>query len=223
MKMHDERVRQESSRITAGNFRLAMLLLAVLLIVKTACLISGLPWYTLLPEAAGLLAGGVTCLAWMTVRGLWGVVDERVAGERARCLSTSWTVMHCVALLTATALLLADHSHSMLYVLTMLGMTLLLYLTMGRMTRGGIYGGQRRGVWMRLLPIVAAVLILAPGMMALMGMLRQQTYPVWAYVLLEGILLAACLLGGVLAQTMTKQSGRNAQEQLRKAEESDEE
>ena len=221
--MHDERITQESTRIMSENFRFAMLLLAVLLLLKAGCLLAGLPWYLLLPEASGLLTGGMVCIVWMTVRGLWGLADERISGERAQCLSTSWTAAHCAALLTATVLLLADDSHSMLYVLTMLAMTLLQYLTMGRMTRGGLFSRPRSSVWRRLLPIMAAVMILSPGGLALMGKLRAQTYPVWVYVVLEGILLAACLLGGVLAQAMVKQSERNTQEQLRQAEESDEE
>lgn len=219
----DERVEQETHRVMAKSFRNAMLLLTLLLLLKAAGTLAGLPWYGLLPEMAGLLAGGATCVAWMTLRGLWGVADERIAGERAQCLSTSWTAAHCSTLLTATALLLADHSHSMLYVLTMLAMTLIQYLTMGRMTRGGLYGGQRSSVWMRLLPIMAAVMIIAPGMMALLGTLRQRTFSVWVYVALEAILLASCLLGGALAQAMTKRSERSAQERLNQAEESDEE
>lgn len=68
-----------------------------------------------------------------------------------------------------------------------------------------------------------AVLLLAPGMMWLMGTLRQQTFSPWVYAVLEIILLGACLLGGALAQEMTRRSGRNADAQLQKAEESDEE
>ena len=208
----------------AKNFRMAMLLLAALLAVKAVCLMAGLPWYALLPEAAGLLAGGATCVAWMTLRGLWGAEDERIAGERAHCLSTSWTVTHCVALLTATALLFMTRDISWLLVLTMLAMTLLLYLTMGRMTRRGLYGDSRQGrSWPRVLMLTAAVLLLAPGMMWLMGTLRQQTFSPWVYAVLEVILLGACLLGGVLAQEMTKRSGRHADAQLQEAEGSDEE
>jgi len=221
--MIDERVQQESDGILAKNFRMAMLLLAVLLVVKAACLLAGLPWYALLPEAAGLLTGGVICMAWMSLRGLWGPADERIASERAKCLSTAWTAAHCAALLVSTALLLLDRDRSMLYVLTMLAMTLILYMTIGRMTRSGLYSGQRGSIWMRLMPVMAAVLIIAPVMMALLSRLRQQTYSVWVYVALEGILLASCLLGGVLAQAMTKRSERRAQERLEQAEDMDEE
>lgn len=68
-----------------------------------------------------------------------------------------------------------------------------------------------------------AVLLLAPGMMWLMGTLRGQTFSLWVYAALEVILLGACLLGGVLAQEMTRRSGRNAAAQLQEAKESDEE
>lgn len=221
--MPDERVQQESDGILAKNFRMAMLLLTALLVVKAACLLAGLPWYVLLPEAAGLLTGGAICVAWMSLCGLWGPADERIASERAKCLSTAWTAAHCVALLASTVLLLLDRDHSMLYVLTMLAMTLIQYLTLGRMTRSGLYSDRRGSVWMRLIPVMAAVLIIAPGLMALLGRLRQQTYTVWVYAALEGILLASCLLGGVLAQEMTKRSERRAQEQLNQAEGSDEE
>lgn len=220
--MLDERIQQESDGILAKNFRMAILLLAALLAVKAACLLAGLPWYVLLPEAAGLIISGAICVAWMTLRGLWGAVDERIVGERAKCQSTAWTAAHCVALLASAALLLLDRDHSMPYVLTMLAMTLIQYMTMGRMTRSGLYSGRSGSVWMRLLPVMAAVMIIAPAMMALLGRLRQQTYSVWVYVALEGILLASCLLGGVLSQEMTKRSERRAQEQLKQAEKSNE-
>ena len=220
----DERLTQESHAVMAKNFRTALLLLAALLVVKAAGTLAGLPWYGLLPEAAGLMCGGMTCVIWLTVRGLWGAADERVAAERVRCLSTSWTVMHCVALLTAAALLFTTRDISWLLVLTMLAMTLLQYLTMGRMTRRGLYGdGRRGGIWPRVLAITAAVLLLAPGMMWLMGTLRGQNFSLWVYAALEVILLGSCLLGGLLAQEMTRRSGRNADAQLQEAEESDEE
>lgn len=220
----DERVREESARILAKNFRMAVLLLAALLAVKAAGMLAGLPWYALLPEAAGIICGGMTCVIWLTARSLWGAADERIAGERARCLSASWTVMHCTALLTATALLFVVRDFSWLFVVTMLAMMLLQYLTMGRMTRRGLYGdGRCGGIWPRMLMITAAVLVLAPGMMWLMGRLRGQNFGAWVYAVLEVILLGACLLGGVLAQEMTRRSGRNADAQLQEAEESDEE
>lgn len=220
----DERVTQESTGVMAKNFRAGVLLLAALLAVKAAGVLAGLPWYALLPEAAGLLCGGMTCVIWLTARGLRGATDERIAAERARCLSASWTVLHCVALLTATALLFATRDIAWLLLLTMLAMTLLQYLTMGRMTRRGLYGeGRRGGIWTRVLIITVAVLLLAPGMMWIMGTLRQQTFSPWVYAVLEAILLGACLLGGVLAQEMSRRSGRNADAQLLEAEESDEE
>ena len=220
----DERVMQESHAVMAKNFRTAVLLLAVLLAVKAAGMLAGLPWQGLLPEAAGLLAGGAVCVVWTALRGLWGAADERIAGERARCLSASWTVMHCTALLTATALLFVVRDFSWLFVVTMLAMLLLQYLTMGRMTRRGLYGdGRQGGIWPRVIMITAAVLLLAPGMMWLMGRLRGQTFGAWVYAVLEVILLGACLLGGVLAQEMARRSGRNADRQLQEAEGSDEE
>lgn len=222
--MMDERVQQESAAILAKNYLMAMLLLGLLMLAKAAGLLMGLPWYALAPEAAGLLTGGMVCAAWMTARGLWGAVDERVAVERARCLSASWTAAHCAALLTATALLILDHGSAWLYALTMLAMALVQYMTLGRMTRGGLYAGSPRGrVWKRALLLTAAVLLIAPGMMWAMGMLRHQTYPAWAYAALEAILLAACLLGAVLADRMTARSGREAEKALAAAEETDEE
>ena len=220
----DERVTQESHAIMAKNFRVGVLLLLLLLLVKAVTILAGSPWHTLLPEAAGLLVGGVVCVAWMTIRRLWGRPDERIAAERAICLSTSWTAMHCVALLTATALLIMDDDRSLLYVLTMLAMMLIQYLTMGRMTRRGLYGSNSPdGVWKRLLPVLMAVLVIAPAMLWGMGLLRRQTYPVWAYVVVELILLGACLLGGLLAKRLTLRSATQAESQLRALEESDEE
>ena len=220
----DERVTQESHAVMAKNFHIGMLLLLLLLLVKAVAMLAGSTWHVLLPEAAGLLVGGVVCAAWMTIRRLWGRPDERIAAERAICLSTSWTVMHCVALLTATALLIIDGDSSLLYVLTMLAMTLIQYLTMGRMTRRGLYGSDAPdGVWKRLLPVLLAVLAVAPLMMWGMGLLRRQTYPGWAYAAVELILLGACLLGGLLAKRLTVRSAAQAEAQLRALEESDEE
>lgn len=219
----DERLVQESHAVMAKNFRMAMLLLGALLLAKAAGMLAGLPWYAWAPEAAGLLSGGITCSIWLTLRGLWGASDERVDAERARCLSASSTVAHCTALLTATALLFLDGERTWLYTLTMLAMTLIQYLTMGRMTRAGLYGGQKASIARRLIPITAAVLIAAPVMMWATGVLRHQTFPAWVYALLEGILLASCLLGGLLVGTMTKRSGENARAQLEQAEGSDEE
>lgn len=219
----DERLVQESHAVMAKNFRMAMLLLGALLLAKVVGMLAGLPWYAGAPEAAGLLSGGMTCVIWLTLRGLWGASDERVDAERARCLSASATVAHCAALLTATALLFLDGERAWLYTLTMLAMMLIQYVTMGRMTRAGLYGGQKTSVVKRLIPITAAVLIAAPVMLWAMGTLRHQTFPAWAYVLLEGILLASGLLGGLLAGTMTKRSGENARAQLEQAEGSDEE
>ena len=216
----DERVTQESHAVMAKNFRIGMLLLLLLLLVKTVAILAGASWHVLLPEAAGLLVGGLVCVAWMTIRRLWGRPDERIAAERAICLSTSWTATHCAALLTATALLIMDDDRSLLYVLTMLAMTLIQYLTMGQMTRRGLYGGQAPdGVWKRLLPVMLAVRIIAPLMMWGMGLLRRQTYPGWAYAAVELILLGACLL----AKRLTIRSAAQVESQLRALEESDEE
>lgn len=208
----------------AKNFRIGMLLLLLLLLVKAAAVLAGSSWHVLLPEVCGIICGGMVCMVWLTICRLWGRPDERITGEREICLSTSWTVTHCVALLTATALLILDGDRSLLYVLTMLAMTLIQYLTMGRMTRRGLYGSHApEGVWKRLLPVMLAVLIIAPLMLWGMGLLRRQTYPGWAYAAVELILLGACLLGGLLAKRLTARSAAQAESQLRALEESDEE
>lgn len=220
----DERVMQESHRIGAKNLRMAMLLLTLLLLGKALGTLAGLPWHVLLPEAAGILGGGATFAVWMTLRGLWGAKDERVEAERAVCMNVSWTIVHCAALLTATALLLADQENSLLYALTMLAMALVQYVTMGRMTKDGLYAENRPGgVWKRLLPVTAAVLLMGPAMIAVMGLIHQETYPAWVYVAVEGILLLSCLLGGLLAKAMIKRSTRNAEEQLHAAERNEDE
>lgn len=220
----DERVKQESHRLLAKNFRGAALLLAILLAVKAVGLLLGLPWYALLPEAAGLFCGAVVWLVWMCARGLWGAADERISRERERCLSISWTVMHCAALVLSTVMMLFDRENSTVYVLTGLAMTLIMYRCMGQMTSEGLYSAQRdQKTWPRVLRVTAVTLMLCPVMMWTMGLIRQRTYPLWMYILLEGIMLAACLLGGVLAQVMAKQSCANAEKQLAEAEGTDEE
>lgn len=224
MQAADERVVQESHRIGAKNLRMALLLLTALLLAKAAGMLAGLPWHALLPEAAGILCGGATCAVWMTLRGLWGAVDERVEAERAVCLSISWTLVHCAALLTATGLLFVDRENSMLYALTMLAMALVQYVTMGRMTKGGLYAESRpHSVWKRLLPVTAAVLLMGPAMLAVMGLIHQETYPAWVYAAVEGILLMSCLLGGLLAKALMKRSGQHAEEQLSAAERNEDE
>lgn len=223
MQAADERVVQESHRIGAKNLRMALLLTALLL-AKAAGMLTGLPWHALLPEAAGILCGGLTCMVWMTLRGLWGAVDERVEAERVVCLSISWTLVHCAALMTATGLLFVDRENSMLYALTMLAMALVQYVTMGRMTKGGLYAESRpHSVWKRLLPVTAAVLLMGPAMLAVMGLIHQETYPAWVYAVVEGILLMSCLLGGLLAKVLMKRSGQHAEEQLSAAERNDDE
>lgn len=223
-KIADERVVQESHGVMAKNFRTAMLLLALLLVVKAVGVLIGLPWHALLPEACGLLCGGVVWGIWKSVRGLWGTADERIAAERQVCLSTSWTVTHCVALLVCTVMMFLDRDNSMAYMLTALAMTLIMYCTMGRMTQKGVYGAGNRGsVWQRVALIAGITLVLAPAMLWLMGKMRQQTYEWWMYILVEAIMLGSCVLGGVLAQRMAKRSAANAEEQLKAAEDADEE
>ena len=223
-KIVDERVRQESYGMMAKNFRSAMLLLALLLAVKAVGVLIGLTWYALLPEACGLLCGTAVWCIWMCVRGLWGAADERIAGERQVCLSISWTVTHCVALLVCTVMMFVDRHNSMAYMLTVLAMTLIMYCTMGRMTQKGVLGSGIRGsVWQRVACIAGMTLVLAPVMLWLMSKMRQQTYELWMYILVEAIMLVCCVLGGVLAQTMTKRSAANAEAQLKAAEGSDEE
>ena len=223
-KIADERVVQESHGVMAKNFRTAMLLQALLLAVKAVGMLLGLPWYALLPEASGLLCGGLVWGVWMTARGLWGTADERIAGERQVCLSTSWTVTHCVTLLVCTVMMFVDQHNSMAYMLTALAMTLIMYCTMGRMTQKGVYGSGTRGsVWQRVACIAGFTLVMAPVMLWLMGKMRQQTYDMWMYILVEAIMLGSCVLGGVLAKSMAKRSAANAEEQLKAAEVADEE
>ncbi len=220
----DERVMQESHRVLAKNFRSAVWMLVLLLVVKAVGVLIDLPWYVLLPEAAGLVCGTAVWLVWMCIRGLWGAADERISSERERCMSTSWTVAHCTALLASAALMLFDRENSTVYMLTALAMTLIMYCTMSRMANKGLYvarSGQKTWPW--VLRITAVTLVLCPVMMGMMGKIRQETYSLWMYILLEGIILAACLLGGVLAQSMMKRSNANAEKQLEEAEESDEE
>ena len=186
----------------------------ILVLTLAAGMLLGLPWHVLLPEACGLLCGGMVWGIWMSVRGLWGAADERIAGERQVCLSTSWTVMHCAALIVSTVMMLFDRENSTVYVLTGLAMTLIMYCCMGRMTSKGLYSAQKgQKTWQRVLCVTAVTLALCPVMMWTMGM----------YILLEGVMLAACLLGGVLAQFMAKQSSVNAEKQLAEAEGADEE
>lgn len=223
-KIVDERVQQESHRVMAKNFRSAAGLLVLLLVVKAAGMLLGLPWYVLLPEACGLLCGMGVWAVWMSVRGLWGEADERVARERETCMSVSWTVLHCTALLVCTALMFVDQDNNLFYVLTTLAMTLIMYTTMGRMTKGGLYAApQGKKIWPRVLCVTGIALVQAPVMMWLLGVIRQETYPTWMYILVEGIMLVSCLLGGVLASTMVKRSNANAEKQLKAAEGSDEE
>lgn len=223
-RLADERLVQESHHVMAKNFRSAVWLLVLLLVIKAMGMLIDLPWYVLLPEAAGLVCGTAVWLVWMCARSLWGAADERISSERERCLSTSWTVMHCTALLASVALMLFDRENSTVHMLTGLAMTLIMYCTMSRMANKGLYAARSgRKTWLRVLCITAATLLLCPVMLWTMGMIRQQTYPLWMYILLEGIMLAACLLGGVLAQFMAKQSSVNAEKQLAEAEGADEE
>lgn len=220
----DERVKQESHRVMAKNFRVTMMLLALLLLTKTVGVVCGLPWYVLLPEACGLISGVAVWGVWMSVRGLWGQADERIASEKEVCLSTSWTVVHCVALLVCTVLLMLGKGNGTVNSLTALALTVIMFITMGRLTRGGLMG-ERDGstVWKRVLPVTAGVLALTPALMWLMCTLRQVTCTLWMYVLVEVVMLISCLLGGLLATSMRKQSAANAEKQLEEAEGADEE
>ena len=223
-KMIDERVQQESHGVMAKNFRITMVLLAVLLAAKAVSLLLGLPWHVLLPEIAGLGCGGVTWLIWMSLRGLWGQADERVTAERAVCLSISWTVTYCVAVLVCAAVMFVDQHNNLAYGLTSLAMTLILYVNMGRMTQKGLYNANVQGsVWQRMACIMGLLLVLSPVLLWLMGQVRNQTYELWVYIAVEVIMVVSCVLGGVLAKSLTRRSSANAEEQLKAAEGSDEE
>lgn len=223
-KIVDERVVQGTRSVMAKNFRGTMLMLAGLLGLKTIGLLFGLAWHVLLPEACGIFGGAAVWAVWMSVRGLWGETDERVLSEREACLSSAWTVAHCVALLVCTNLMIMDRANQIFYVLTGLAMTLIMYATMGRMTQRGLYTGkQGRTPWLRLLCVTCIALVTAPVLMWLMGTVRQETYPTWMYILVEAIMLVSCLLGGMLANAMIKKSNANAEKQLAESEDTDEE
>lgn len=219
----DERVTQETNRIGGSMFRWGVYALVAMGFVKGLCIGLGAQWLVILPEAAGLVAGGAALVIGRTAKGLWGPSDERTEAEMSACLSNAWAALFCVSVLTCVPLLFLAEPQA-LVLLTLVMMALLNLCGTVRMSGKGLMLPVRgRSVKKRLIWLTLAVLALGLMMSAVVGHVTGISFPLWAYAVVEVMLLFSCLLGGWLAIRLTKRSEEIADEAVKAAEESNEE